>query len=755
MSNLSIKNKLRFIILGTSAVVLLLASFAVVIGDLITFRRQMVADLLVLADMVGTNSIAGLTFNDSLTVEENIAGLKANSHIVLVHIFAKDGTKFVSYVNEKSQLDNMERYFTTVNDYYTYHNIPKPEKDNFKGDYFWESIHVDILKPIIFKNKIIGTVYIQSDIKALKDRLFWGAMLVVAVMFVSLLLAFGLASRLQRVITTPIYNLLKTMKAVSEDEDYSHRAPKKAKAHDELGNLVDGFNNMLTKIEMRDRELSHYHDRLSEMVEQRTAELQRRTTELAQARDEALAANKAKSAFLANMSHELRTPLNGILGYAQILIRDKSLSTHHKEGVDVIQRSGEYLLTLISDILDLSKVEAGKLEIMPTDFNFSTFFNGIAELFKMRASQREIAFVYKADANLPTAIHADEKRLRQILINLLGNAIKFTKQGTVTFKVDYNQGKIYFGVTDTGIGIAKDELERIFLPFQQSGDIYHKAEGTGLGLSITKKLVNMMGGELHVESVLGEGSTFGITLNLPAVEDSHFVQSVAEKPVIIGYKIPHAQLKSYKILVIDDQLENRIVLLNLLTPLGFEMLEAVDGIDGVDKAREWHPDLIIMDLMMPKMDGFEATSQIRKISELKEVPIIVASASVFEYDHQKSLKAGCNDFMDKPIKEGELLELMDKYLNLQWIYEECSDGKNISDVQEKEQVLREPSSEQASILFNLAMMGDIAGIEAFAEELEQSDVLLAPFAKKISTLVNHFELEKLQEIAQQYIGESG
>jgi len=422
-------------------------------------------------------------------------------------------------------------------------------------------------------------------------------------------LAFGLASRLQRVITTPIYNLLKTMKAVSEDEDYSHRAPKKAKAHDELGNLVDGFNNMLTKIEMRDRELSHYHDRLSEMVEQRTAELQRRTTELAQARDEALAANKAKSAFLANMSHELRTPLNGILGYAQILIRDKSLSTHHKEGVDVIQRSGEYLLTLISDILDLSKVEAGKLEIMPTDFNFSTFFNGIAELFK-------------------------------ILINLLGNAIKFTKQGTVTFKVDYNQGKIYFGVTDTGIGIAKDELERIFLPFQQSGDIYHKAEGTGLGLSITKKLVNMMGGELHVESVLGEGSTFGITLNLPAVEDSHFVQSVAEKPVIIGYKIPHAQLKSYKILVIDDQLENRIVLLNLLTPLGFEMLEAVDGIDGVDKAREWHPDLIIMDLMMPKMDGFEATSQIRKISELKEVPIIVASASVFEYDHQKSLKAG-------------------------------------------------------------------------------------------------------------------
>ena len=754
MFNLSIKNKLRFIILGTSAIVLLLASITVVIGDLITFRRQMVADLFVLADMVGTNSIAGLIFNDSITVEENIVGLKANSHIVLVHIFAADGTKFVSYVNEKSQLDNMERYFTTLNDYYTYHSIPKSESDEIKEKHFFDSSdHIEILKPIIFKDKILGTVYLQSDIKALKDRFFWGAMVVVAVMFISLLLAFGLASRLQRVITTPIYNLLKTMKAVSEDEDYSHRAPKKA--HDEFGNLVDGFNDMLTKIEMRDRELSHYHDRLSEMVEQRTAELQRRTTELAQARDEALAANKAKSAFLANMSHELRTPLNGILGYAQILIRDKSLSTHHKEGVDVIQRSGEYLLTLISDILDLSKVEAGKLEIMPTDFHFGTFLNSIAELFKMRALQREIAFVYKAAANLPTAIHADEKRLRQILINLLGNAIKFTKQDTVTFKVDYNQGKIHFGVTDTGIGIAKDELERIFLPFQQSGDIYHKAEGTGLGLSITKKLVNMMGGELHVKSVLGKGSTFWTTLNLPIVEDTHFVQSVAEKPVIIAYKTPHAQLKSYKILVIDDRCENRAVLVNLLSPLGFEVLEAVDGIDGVDKAREWHPDLIIMDLMMPKMDGFEATRQIRQIPELKKIPIIAASASVFDSHRQETLKVGCNDFVDKPIKEGELLELMDKHLNLQWIYEECSDGKNISDAQEKEQVLREPSSEQASTLFNLAMMGDIAGIETFAEDLEQSNVLLAPFAKKISTLTNNFELEKLQEIAQQCIGESG
>jgi signal transduction histidine kinase/CheY-like chemotaxis protein len=675
--NLSIKNKLRVIILGTSAIVLLLASITVVIGDLITFRRQMVADLFVLADMVGKNSIAGLIFDDSMTVEENIAGLKANSHIVLVHIFVEDGTQFMSYVNEKLPLDTMERNFATVSDYYTYHNILEPEKGKFEEDYFFDSNHIDILKPIIFKNKIIGTVYLQSDTKAFKNRLVWGGIVVVAVMLVSLLLAFGLASQLQRVITTPIYNLLKTMKVVSEDKDYSPRAKKMG--NDELGNLVDVFNEMLTKIERRDTELSLYRDHLTDLVDQRTAELQRQSTELAKARDQALAANKAKSTFLANMSHELRTPLNGILGYAQILIRDKSLSLHHQEGIGVIQRSGEYLLTLISDVLDISKVEAGKLEIVPADFHLGAFLNSLAELFEMRAGQKEIAFVYKASTNLPTTIHADEKRLRQILINLLGNAIKFTKQGTVVFKVDYVDDQFYFKITDSGIGIAEEELDKIFLPFQQSGNQYNKAEGTGLGLSITKKLIDMMDGELRVESVLGKGSSFLVVLNLQVLLDATIAPTI-DKPLIIGYQrkvggergkelAQEEQLSSslttinhspLRILVVDDRWENRTVLVNLLNPLGFEVQEADDGIEGVAKAREWHPDLIVMDLMMPNMDGFEAIRQIRQIPEIKEIPILAASASVFESHHQESLKAGCNDFVDKPIKDDELFELIGK-----------------------------------------------------------------------------------------------
>ncbi len=498
--------------------------------------------------------------------------------------------------------------------------------------------------------------------------------------------------------------------------------------YDDEGNIfaILGFSRDITERTQAEEEL---------LLAKKTAE---------QAKLESEAANKAKSSFLANMSHELRTPLNGILGYTQILARDKTLTDKQQEGISIIQRSGDYLLTLINDVLDLSKIEAGKIELFPVDFHFEQFIQAISELFQMRAEQKNIAFIYEPLSILPVGIHGDEKRLRQVLINLLGNAIKFTEQGGVTLKVDKHNGNIRFQIEDTGTGISDEEIEKIFLPFQQVGDQNYRAEGTGLGLSITKKLVEMMGGELHVESTFGHGSTFWLELNLPEVNS--LMKSDGEKqPVIVSFEGLQKNL-----LVIDDKWENRSVLVNLLTPLGFKIIEAENGQEGLENLND--VDLVLTDLVMPVMDGFEFTRQLRN-SEFKDIPIIAASASVFDFHQQESLAAGCNGFLPKPIRVDILLEQLQIHLNLTWVYEVSDDSDDIEIVSTEEEVIIDigPSATQAAKLFDVAMMGDISGIIAEADKLEAEDKRLAIFCSKIRQLAKDFDEEQICELAEKYM----
>ncbi|OUL22508.1 PAS domain S-box protein [Nostoc sp. 106C] len=462
---------------------------------------------------------------------------------------------------------------------------------------------------------------------------------------------------------------------------------------------------------------------------------------LAQAKEAAEAASHAKSEFLANMSHELRTPLNGILGYAQILQRSKHLNEDERSRIDVIYQCGSHLLTLINDILDLSKIEAQKVELMTSDFHFPAFLQGVAEMCRIRAELKGIQFCHQLALELPVAIRADEKRLRQVLINLLSNAIKFTDAGTVTFTISYaSEGKIRFEVRDSGVGIAPEKLQAIFQPFEQAGDRRRQIEGTGLGLAISQRIVELMGSTIQVQSDLGVGSIFWFEVHLPEADEWVKTSQADDYGQIIGIKD-----RKPKILVVDDKWENRSVVNNLLSPIGFDVTEATDGEEGWQKILEFQPDLVITDLLMPELDGFELIKRIRESETYKNIIIIVSSASVFESDQHRSIEAGGNDFMAKPIQASVLFQKMRHYLNLDWIYEQKK-PENQLNLKNAEFVL--PPQSEIEILYELVMKGNFKGIIKQATLITQMDHKYIPFAQHLHQLAKGFQDQEILALLQ-------
>ncbi|MEQ9485598.1 PAS domain S-box protein [Coleofasciculus sp. F4-SAH-05] len=486
-------------------------------------------------------------------------------------------------------------------------------------------------------------------------------------------------------------------------------------------------------------------------------ELKKTEIELAAAKDAAEAANRAKSAFLASMSHELRTPLNGILGYAQILKPNPNLTSKQKDGIEIIHQCGEHLLTLINDILDLSKVEAGKLELYPEDFHFPSFIVGICEIFRLKAIQKDITFNYNAPTPIQQVVHGDEKRLRQILMNLLSNAVKFTDTGSVTFTVNIihkgqrtnDQGqmtndKIRFQVEDTGIGMSAEDLETIFLPFEQIKESSRYHEGTGLGLAITKKLIALMGSQIRVESHPGVGSKFWFEVDLPEVSSS--AKFIPAKPMetIVGYSGAKR-----KILIVDDRWENCAVLRSVLEPIGFEIQEAANGQEGLDKAREWQPDLILVDIVMPVMDGHQMTQELRQIPEFNTTPIIAISANAFANNRVESLEAGCTDFITKPIATADLLQKIQVYLDMLWIYEDKAELSN-SYLESGDRVI--PTQEELRVLYEAASMGDVAGVEEETMRLQDINPDYIPFALEVLELAAQFDYDKIVDLLDNCFG---
>lgn len=489
---------------------------------------------------------------------------------------------------------------------------------------------------------------------------------------------------------------------------------------------------------------------LEERVRQRTMELERATVA-------AEAANRAKSEFLATMSHELRTPLNAVLGYAQLLIHAENLSAKQREELAIIHRSGEHLLTLITDILDLSKIEAGKFELEPAEFSLPSMLNSLIDMTRLRAEQKGLTFTATPIEDMPFSVVGDEKRLRQVLLNLLGNAVKFTQQGSVALRVVCSLSStgseqttpnsaascaIRFEVRDTGNGIPPEQIDEIFQPFHQLKDRRLHVEGTGLGLPISRRLVRKMGSELFVQSAPGQGSLFWFEVQLPCsttIPKTH----ASDLRQIIGYA---GERRS--VMIVDDVAENRLLLRDLIEPLGFDIREADNGEAALRLLERFHPDVILLDALMPVMDGLEAVRQIRRLPEFAHTLVIMISASVFETNRQECLYAGSDAFLAKPVSQEELFEILRTHLALEWVYDAASSDR----AEDKTPVgkLVWPPDDALERLFKLAERGSPAGVRDWISTMENRDPAYLPFIETIQPFVKNFQMEEICQLIEKH-----
>ena len=732
LKDLPIRRKLTLITMISSTVALLLACAAFVVHDVATSRDHMVKDLTAHADIVGNNSTAALIFGDEEDARQNLASLRAERHLTDAAIYDLDGRLFASFCRDGAPV------------------LPEP---GAAAGHVFRDKHLELIRPILLHGKPVGTIYVRTDLGAMYERVGRYAVITALVLLGSSTVAYLLVSWLQRVITNPIVHLAETARTISADKNYSVRAVRDG--NDELGVLIDCFNEMLLQIQQRDGELTLHREHLEEQVGNRTEELRSVNAQLVVEKDRAEEASRAKSAFLANMSHEIRTPMTAILGYSEMMLEPEQTLSDRHDHLQTIRRNARHLMDLINDILDISKIEAGKMTVENINCDLPQLVGEVVSLMRPRASEKGLVCDVVVATPIPRTVRTDPLRLRQILVNLVGNAIKFTGSGTVGVRLSCVRRGVdnilSFSIEDSGIGIDAEQMGRLFQPFTQAdSSMTRRFGGTGLGLAISHRLAALLGGDITVGSTPGAGSTFTLTIN---GGNAAGVEMVEDLRAVVASSTPAADADRSthlwgRILLAEDGPDNQVLISTYLRRAGADVFVAADGQVAIDLAREHRFDLVVMDMQMPNVDGYTATAELRRLNFT--MPIIALTAHAMAGDREKCIRAGCTDYLTKPIDKIRLLGTIHHHLRPASHHEPAATSNPPT-----------PSAKDAGTPQQPAEAGGDVLVSAFKDDPDLMDVLgrfvgsLPDRVKTLNELLAQNDMSELGRLVHQMKGASG
>ncbi len=756
--NQSIRNQL---ILGTAGILTLLISvfsYFTIHNHSDFLHKEAMAETQDRSLMLAVNSQVWVMANDYVGLEEVISNFEIYKDLIYAAVINMDG-KVIAHT-DKERIGQYVSDKARVN--YLKHLLAQKHQLSDRATIISQNEHhIDLARPIRHNNHYIGWVELRTDQTQRQESISATIRNSLLFTFGALLIGLLVSFLTAKSLTDPLYRLIDTMKRIRKGD-------KEAVADEngvaEVGQLSHEFNLMLGTLKQNEEELQRTQKNLRQDIRQRVKVekeirdlndnletiVQDRTKALEEEKEKAEASNRAKSAFLANMSHELRTPLNAILGFSTLMTQSSDIPETEKDNLKIINHSGEHLLQLVNDVLDMSKIEAGHVRLDAEDFDLGELIRNITDMMRIRASEKGLQLLVDQTSKFPRIIHGDAPKLRQILINLLSNAIKFTNQGGITLRLDTLEDDdcnlvLKFEVEDSGTGIEQKDIERIFMPFEQLANATSQ-KGTGLGLAITRQFVNMMGGDIHVQSKPDEGSIFSFSIQVKhATTDVDLIShgGPGGKTVI---SLADGE-PEWRILVVEDQLENQLLIQKILKQIGFQVKIAENGAKGIELFQTWQPHFIWMDRRMPVMDGLTATRKIRQLPGGDQVKIVALTASVFKDQRDEVMEAGSDDFVRKPYRPEELYDCMARHLPLHYRYAEDGEledeGSKLLNLSTQD--MAQLSETLRDSLYRAAVIGDAQSITEIIQTLPEAQIALASGLRK---LVDAYRFDLIMELTK-------